>query len=70
MQKSGIERSSIEGNDNDGRAGIAGTISRAGFVMESIRLGAASSAFTTWTLATTATNIQSNFILFPSSVSA
>jgi hypothetical protein len=64
-EKSGIERSGIDGSDNDGMAGIAGIMSRADFVIESIRLGAASSAFATCTLATAATNMHSHFIFVP-----
>jgi hypothetical protein len=41
-EKSGNERSGIDGNDKDGIAGIVGNMSRADFVMLSIRLGAES----------------------------
>ena len=43
-EKSGYDKSGIDGNDTDGIAGIAGIMSRADFVMLSIRLGAGSSA--------------------------
>jgi hypothetical protein len=43
-EKSGNERSGIDGIDTDGIAGIDGIMSRADFVIVSIRLGAASSA--------------------------
>jgi len=46
-EKSGNDKSGIEGNDRDGIAGTAGIISRADFVMLSIRLGAESSAWAT-----------------------
>jgi hypothetical protein len=39
-EKSGSDRSGIEGSDKDGIAGIAGIMSRADLVMVSIRLGA------------------------------
>jgi len=37
-EKSGIDRSGTEGNETDGIEGIAGMMSRADFVMLSIRL--------------------------------
>jgi hypothetical protein len=43
-EKSGIERSGIEGKETDGMDGIAGIMSRTDLVMLSIRLGAVSSA--------------------------
>ncbi|UPK26525.1 hypothetical protein [Bradyrhizobium sp. 195] len=43
-EKSGSERSGVEGRETDGSDGMAGIMSRADFVMLSIRLGATSSA--------------------------
>jgi hypothetical protein len=43
-EKSGSDRSGIEGKEIDGIGGMAGIMSRADFVMLSIRLGEASSA--------------------------
>jgi hypothetical protein len=43
-EKSGKERSGIDGNETEGSAGIAGIMPSADLVMLSIRLGAGSSA--------------------------
>jgi hypothetical protein len=44
-EKSGSDKSGIDGNETDGMAGISGIMSLADFVIESIRLGAGSSAW-------------------------
>lgn len=64
--KSGSARSGIDGRETDGMDGMAGIMSRADFVMLSIRLGAASSARHTTALAIdAATNNQSTLIHSP-----
>jgi hypothetical protein len=64
-EKSGMDRSGIEGRDKDGNAGMAGIMSRADFVMESILLGAASSALANCKLAIIAAIKKSALMLFP-----
>jgi hypothetical protein len=63
-EKSGKERSGIDGNATEGSAGIAGIMSRADLVMLSIRLGAASSARAP-VMASSMTNIESILIRSP-----
>jgi len=60
-EKSGNDRSGIDGNETDGIAGMAGIMSRADFVMLSIRLGAASSAQAGWNKEITARPINKVF---------
>src|SRR6266436_1410323 len=64
-EKSGRERSGIDGSDTDGNAGIVGIMSRADLVMLSIRLGAASSARATAVVASNMTSIERVLIRSP-----
>jgi hypothetical protein len=64
-EKSGNDRSGIDGKETDGIAGITGIMSRADFVMLSIRLGADSSAQAAPVATIIATQIKSCFIPIP-----
>jgi hypothetical protein len=66
-EKSGKERSGIDGNVTEGNAGIAGIMSRADLVMLSIRLGATSSARAPL-MASSVTTIESVLIRSPLAV--
>jgi hypothetical protein len=68
FQKSGSERSGIDGKETEGMDGIAGIMSRADLVILSIRLGAASSARATVMVASSMTNIESVLIQSPLAV--
>jgi hypothetical protein len=62
-EKSGKDRSGIDGSERDGISGIAGIMSRADLVMLSIRLGAWSSALAALAVAISAI-IGSGFMVF------
>jgi hypothetical protein len=64
-EKSGSDRSGIDGKETDGMGGIAGIMSRADLVMLSIRLGAVSSALATAMVASSTTNIESVLMQSP-----
>jgi hypothetical protein len=66
--KSGKDRSGIEGNETEGSEGIAGIMSRADLVMLSIRLGADSSARAIVVAASSMANIESVLIHPPLAV--
>jgi hypothetical protein len=61
-EKSGKDKSGIDGSEREGIAGIAGIMSRADLVMLSIRLGALSSALAMLPAAISATIAKSIFI--------
>jgi hypothetical protein len=61
-EKSGRDRSGIDGRETDGSDGIAGIMSRADLVILSIRLGAVSSALATATVVSNMTTSESTFI--------
>jgi hypothetical protein len=66
-ERSGREKSGIDGRDTDGIEGMAGIMSRADLVIPSIRLGAGVSSHRAWQVATankTSINIAliSNFL--------